>query len=103
MAAYQSPPSLPDYVYGFESVFAKEDFDTLPEHRQWDHVIKIVPGAKPKSSKVYPLLPKEQKELDPFLAENLRTGRIRPSKSLVAALVLFIKKKDRTLCLIQDY
>jgi len=94
---------LPDCVEEFELVFAKEDFDILPEHRQWDHAIKLVPGSEPKSSKVYPLSLVEQKELDSFLEENLRTGRIRPSKSPMAASVFFIKKKDGSLQLVQDY
>jgi len=84
-------------------VFAKEDFDMLPEHCKWDHVIKLIPGAEPKSSKVYPLSPLEQAELDAFLEENLRTGRIQPSKSPMAAPVFFIKKKDGSLRLVQDY
>jgi len=45
----------------------------------------------------------EQKELDAFLEENLRTGRICPSKSPMAAPVFFIKKKDGSLQLVQDY
>jgi len=94
---------LPDCVKGFKSVFAKEDFDILLEHRQWDHAIELVPGSEPKSSKVYPLSPVEQKELDSFLEENLRTGRICPSKSPMAAPVFFIKKKDGSLWLVQDY
>jgi len=84
-------------------VFAKEDFNILPEHRQWDHAIELTPGSEPKSSKVYPLSPVEQKELDSFLEENLRTRRIHPSKSPMAALVFFIKKKDGSLRLVQDY
>jgi len=95
--------TLPDCAKGFESVFAKEDFDILPEHRQWDHAIELVPGSEPKSSKVYPLSPVEQKELDSFLEENLCTGRICPSKSLMVAPVFFIKKKDSSLWLVQDY
>jgi len=91
---------LSDCAKGFESVFAKEDFDILPDHRQWDHAIELVPGLEPKSSKVYPLSPVEQKELDSFLEENLCTGRIRPSKSPMAALVFFIKKKDGSLRLV---
>jgi len=86
--------TLPDCAREFESVFAKEDFDILPEHRQWDHAIELVPGSAPKSSKVCPLSLVEQKELDSFLEENLRTRQIRPSKSLMAAPVFFIKKKD---------
>jgi len=84
-------------------MFAKEDFDILPEHCKWDHAIELTPGAEPKSSKVYPLSLLEQAELDAFLEENLRTGRIRPSKSPMAAPVFFIKKKDNSLCLVQDY
>jgi len=95
--------TLPDCVKGFESVFAKEDFDILLEHRQWDHAIELIPGSEPKLSKVYPLSLVEQKELDSFLEENLRTGRIRPSKSPMAAPVFFIKKKDGSLRLVQDY
>jgi len=94
---------LPTYVVEFQSVFAKEDFDILPEHRKWDHAIELIPGAEPKLSKVYPLSPLEQTELDAFLEENLRTGRIRPSKSPIAAPVFFIKKKDGSLWLVQDY
>jgi len=66
--------TLSDCVKGFESVFAKKDFDILLVHRQWDHAIELVPGSEPKSSKVYPLSPVEQKELDSFLEENLCTG-----------------------------
>jgi len=95
--------TLPDCIKGFESVFAKEDFDILLEHRQWDHAIELVLGSEPKSSKVYPLSPVEQKELDSFLEENLRTRRIHPSKSPMAAPVFFIKKKDGSLQLVQDY
>jgi len=101
--AWKEPFILPDCVRGFESVFAKEDFNVLPEHRQWDHAIELILGTEPKSSKVYLLSPVEQKELDSFLEENLCTRQIRPSKSLMAAPVFFIKKKDGSLRLVQDY
>ena len=64
---------LPAYVVEFRSVFAKEDFDILLEHRKWDHAIELISGAEPKSSKVYSLSPLEQAELDTFLEENLCT------------------------------
>ena len=63
---------LPAYVAEFRSVFTKEDFDILPEHRKWDHAIELIPGAEPKSLKVYPLSLLEQAELNAFLEENLR-------------------------------
>jgi len=99
----KEPFILPNCVRGFEFVFAKEDFDILPEYRQWDHAIELILGSEPKLLKVYPLSPVEQKELDFFLEENLRTRRIYPSKSPMAALVFFIKKKNGSLWLVQDY
>ena len=94
---------LPTYVMEFWSIFTKEDFDILPEHCKWDHMIKLTPRAVPKSSKVYLLSPLEQKELNAFLEENLCTEWIRPSKSPITAPVFFIKKKDSLLQLVQDY
>jgi len=90
----REPFISPNCIRGFKSVFAKKDFDILPEHRQWDHAIELIPGLEPKSSKVYSLSPVEQRELDAFLEENLYTGQIHPSKSPMVAPVFFIKKKD---------
>ena len=66
-------------------MFAKKDFDILPEYRKWDHAIELISRAEPKSSKVYPLSLLEQEKLNAFLKENLYTGRIQPSKSPIAA------------------
>jgi hypothetical protein len=94
---------IPEYLREFEDDFANESFDALPVRKVWDHAIELEPGSKPTNCKVYPLSPKEQLELDVFLKENLRTGRICPSKSPMASPVFFIKKKDGSLPLIQDY
>ena len=88
---------IPEYLQEFEDVFSKETFDTLPPWKPWDHVIELEPRSKPTNCKVYPLSLKEQVELDAFFEENLRTGRICPSKSLMASPVFFIKKKDGSL------
>ena len=103
MEARREPFILPNYIRGFKFVFAKKDFNILPEHRQWDHAIELILGSEPKLSKVYPLSPVEQKELDAFLEKNLHTEQICPFKSPMAALVFFIKKKDGSLWLVQDY
>ncbi|GLB39294.1 putative transposition, RNA-mediated [Lyophyllum shimeji] len=95
--------AIPDYLYDFEDVFSKAAFDELPERKQWDDAIELEPGSMPSSCKVYPLAPNEQAELDAFLEENLKSGRIRPSKSPMASPVFFIKKKDGSLRLVQDY
>jgi len=80
-----------------------DSFDELPGTKPWDHAVKLTPDASLKGCKVYPLSASKQKELDTFLKENLESGRIRPSKSPMAALVFFVKKKNGKLCLVQDY
>ena len=86
-----------DYLKEFTFMLSKKSFNVLPEPREWDHAVEIIPGSKPTGCKVYPLSLVEQKELDVFLKENLETGRIRPSKSLMSSPVFFIKKKDGSL------
>src|SRR3954471_7794453 len=92
------PVQYHDFI---KDVFSKESFDKLPPRKPWDHMIELVPGAQPIDCKIYPLSSEEQKQLDEFLKENLKFGRIRPSKSLMASP--FFKKKDGKLRLVQDY
>ena len=94
---------LLSYAQSFQLVFTKEDFDILSDHCQWDYVIELLSRAEPKFSKVYPISPAEQLELDIFLSENFHTRQIYLSKSPMATLVFFIKKKDSSLWLMQDY
>jgi len=94
---------VPKPYQEFKNVFAKESFDELLDRKKWDHAIELVLDAQMFSTKVYPLAPVEQKQLDVFLEENLKSRCIHPSKSPVASPVFFIKKKDRSLRLIQDY
>jgi len=102
-ASALSGRSAPEYLKEFDSIFSKESFNALPECKKWDHVVELIPGEKASNCKVYPLAPTEQKELHQFLKENLETGQICSSKSLMASLVFFIEKKDGTLWLVQDY
>ena len=94
---------VPEYLKEFTSVFSKQSFNVLLEPKEWDHTVELIPGSKPSACKVYPLSPAEQKELDVFLKENLETGQIWPSKSPMSSPVFFIKKKDSSLHLVQDY
>jgi transposase InsO family protein len=95
---------VPAHYHEYKDVFDKKDFDQLPERRIWDHVIELTPDFKPIDCKIYPLSPKEQPALQEFIEENLRTGRIRPSKSPNASPFFFGMKPDGSgLRPIQDY
>ncbi|KAG5730314.1 hypothetical protein E4T56_gene10526 [Termitomyces sp. T112] len=94
---------VPPYLYALDNVFSKALFDSLPEHKRWDHAIELLPDFTLSSCKVYLLVPREQDELNTFLQENLDSSCICLSKSPMASLVFFIKKKDGSLQLVQDY
>lgn len=87
------PPQYHEHI----KVFEKESFDALPERRPWDHAIELKPGSEAVDCKIYPLSREEQGKLDEFLEENLKSGRIRPSKSPMASAFFFVKKKDGSL------
>ena len=65
-----------EYLKEFTLVFSKQTFDVLPEPKEWDQAMELIPSSKPSGCKIYPLSPAKQKELDTFLKENLETGRI---------------------------
>jgi len=95
---------IPEEYQDFnDRVFNKAVFDKLPDRSKWDHAIELMPNTTLKDCKIYPLNVKEQEELDKFLKEHLKSGRIRPSKSPCAAPFFFVKKKDGSLRPVQDY
>lgn len=94
---------VPPEFHKYRTVFEKTASEHMPMEKPWDHAIDLKEGFKPKVSKLYPLLGKQQEELDTFLEENLRKGYIRPSKSPQASLFFFTKKKDGKFRPVQDY
>jgi hypothetical protein len=106
-AKNSKPKGFEDIVlhspHTYANVFSETAFDSLPEHRKWDHAIELVHKPSPGFRKVYLMTLTEQMEMDAFLEEALATGCIRQSKSHLRALVFFIKKKDGKLCFVQDY
>ncbi|KAG6885074.1 hypothetical protein C0995_009603 [Termitomyces sp. Mi166 len=41
--------TVPHHLQNFEDMFSKALFDSLPKHKQWDHVIELIPDAEPSS------------------------------------------------------
>ncbi|GLB45151.1 putative retrotransposable element tf2 155 kda protein type 1-like [Lyophyllum shimeji] len=95
--------AVPDHLHDFGGRILQGRVRQTPGAQAMDHAIELEPGSTPSSCKVYPLAPNEQAELDAVLEENLKSGRIRPLKSPMASPVFFIKKKDGSLRLVQDY
>ena len=89
-------------VKEFLDVFP-DDISGLPPDREIEFVIELIPRTEPISIPPYRMAPAELKELKAQLEEMLNKGFIRPSTSPWRALVLFVKKKDRSLRLCIDY
>ena len=95
--------SAPEEYHEYTDVFSKDRADTLPEHRSYDLKINLEEGAKPPLSRMYSLSQTEVQALHEFLNENLCIGFIYPSKAGHSVSILFIKKKDSSLCLCVDF
>jgi hypothetical protein len=94
----------PKYINDYTHMFKKKNFDKLPGHREWDHKINLVSDTpKELPTRNYRMTLVELQALDKFVNKELKTGKIRPSKSPYAAPCFFITKKDGGQQLVQDY
>ncbi|GKD49441.1 hypothetical protein Tco_1278417, partial [Tanacetum coccineum] len=89
-------------VWDFHDVFL-EYLPGLPQTRQVEFQIDLIPGAAPVARAPYRLAPFEMKELSEKLKELSDKGFIRPSSSPWGDLVLFVKKKDGLFQMCIDY
>ena len=46
---------VPEYLKEFTLVFSKQTFNVLPEPKEWDHAMELIPRSKPSGCKIYPL------------------------------------------------
>ena len=93
---------LPRVVCEYVDVFPDE-LPGLPPHRDVDFSIELHPGTSPISMTPHRMALVEWQELRVQLHELLDKRFIRPSTSPWGSLVLFAKKKDKTLRLCIDY
>ena len=93
---------LPRVVCEYDDVFPDELLG-LPSHKDVDFVIELHPGTPPISMTPHRMTPVELQELKVQLQELPDKCFIRSSTSPWGAVVLFSKKKDKTLQLCIDY
>jgi len=95
--------NVPSEYYEFADIFSKTKAEVLPPHHPYDLKINLEEGAQPPVSSIYSLSASEQEALKEFIEENLNMGFIRPTSSPHSVPVLFVKKKDGSLCLCVDF
>jgi len=94
---------VPSDYHEFADVFDKGKASQLPLHHLYNLKIDLEEGSTPPLGTIYPLSPVELEALRKFLDENITTRLLRSSSSPHGALVLFVKKKDGSLCLCVDF
>ena len=87
----------------YMDIFSMQKAKILLEHWPYDLAIQIERNKIPPLGLIYSLSVLELETLQEFLEKNTKTGIICPSKSPCSVPVLFVKKKDGTLCLCIDY
>ena len=95
--------NIPSKYYKFTNICSKIKAEFLAPPYPHDLQISLEEGAQPPVGPIYSLLVSEQEALKEFIEENLNIGFIWPISSLHGALVLFIKKKNGSLCLCVDF
>ena len=84
-------------------MFFRDELSRLPSHKDVDFVIKLHPGTSPISMTPHKITLVKLQELKVQIQDLLDRGFIRPSASPWGALVLFVKKKDKTLRMCINY
>jgi hypothetical protein len=94
---------IPTQFRKYHAVFSEQASERLPQHQPWDHAIDLKPDAAMKKCGIYRLTTAEMDALKIYIANHLRKGYIRPSKSSMASPFFFVSKKDGKLRPVQDY
>ena len=109
-SALASPPvdtpnlsGVPQEYHDIADIFSKAKAITLAPHCKYDLCINLKEGASPLLGTVYSLSQTELEALQTFINEHLSYGFIQKSTSTHGAPVLFICKKNGSLCLCINY
>ena len=95
---------IPAEYSDFSNIFSSDSAAELPEHTGInDHPINLLDDKQPPYGSIYSLGPIELETLKTYIKANLASGFIRPSKAPVGAPILFVRKKNGSLCLCIDY
>jgi len=91
--------NVPSEYHEFANVFSKTKAEVLTPHCSYNLQINLKEGAQPLVGPIYSLSTSKQEALKKFIEENLNIGFIQPTSFPHSVLVLFVKKKDSSLCL----
>ncbi|KAF8722770.1 Retrotransposon gag protein, partial [Rhizoctonia solani] len=101
--ADQNPlEGVPPEYHQYAKVFGEEEFNKLPPHRHYNIGIELTEEG-PLNSPLYSMTDAKSSTLKDWLRDELKAGKIQPSKSSISSPVMFVPKKDGSRCLVVDY
>ncbi len=89
--------------HDFLNVFDKEKTTQLSSHQSYDHKIELEDESQSSRSWLYFILSHKLQKIKKYLEKNLKKKFITLSKALFTSSILFVKKKDDSLCFYVDY
>ncbi len=89
--------------HDFLNVFDREKTIQLPSHRSYDYKIELEDENQSSRSWLYLMSSHKLQKIKKYLEENLKKKFITFSKASFASLILFIEKKDDSLCFCVNY
>ena len=96
--------TMPTKYSDFANVFLEKSANVLPEQIEAkEHAIELEKVKQPPYEPIYSLGPVELKTLKTYIKTNLAKDFIWASKSLVGALILFVRKPNGSFCLYVNY
>ncbi|KAF8752951.1 hypothetical protein RHS01_07461 [Rhizoctonia solani] len=93
---------VPSKYHPYAMVFGEEEFNKLPPHRHYDIGIELMEEG-PLNSPLYSMTNAKSATLKDWLRDELKAGKICPSKSSISSPVMFVPKKDGSCRLVVDY
>ena len=89
--------------HNFLNVFDREKITQLLLHWLYDHKIELEDESQFSRSQLYFMLSYKLQKIKKYLEKNLKKKFITLSKTSFVSLILFIKKKDDSLCFCMNY
>ncbi len=89
--------------HDFLNVFDREKTTQLSLHRSYDHKIELEDESQSSRSRLYFMSSHKLQKIKKYLEENLKKKFITLSKASFASSILFIEKKDDSLCFCVNY
>ena len=89
--------------HDFLNVFDREKTTQLSLHQSYDHKIELEEESQLSRSQLYFMLSYKLQKIKEYLEENLKKKFIILSKASFASSILFVKKKDNSLCFCMNY